>query len=395
MLVAGEASGDRLAAELVTALRAEWWRRVRPGETPLLRDGSGPAFFGAGSQALREAGAEVVEDMTHRAVIGISEVFRRLFEFSRLLHRLTRLAVERQPHAVITVDYGGFNLRLQARLRRLLCRRQGPFSNWQPRLVQFVSPQVWASRAGRAFDMERDLDLLISILPFEPAWYRERTPRLPVAFVGHPLIGRHQKALIEEPANLQGKREAPLIVLLPGSRPGELRQHLPVMLEAVRRIQAGCACRFQLVVPNEDLALHARRASTGTPVETVVGEVSAVLLGADLALAKTGTITLELALFGVPAVTFYKTNWPTYWVARQIVTVPWLSMPNLLAGEALYPEFVQHAASAEALADAGLQLLQDAERKLAVRARLREVVAELGQPGACDRAATAIFNLFA
>ncbi len=396
MLIAGEASGDRLAAELVTSLRADWWRRFgKPGDPlPPLRWNSGPVFFGAGGEAMREAGVELVEDMTHRAVIGIGAVFTRLFEFARLMNRLVRTAAERQPDVIITVDYGGFNLRFQSRIRRLIRARRGPFNNWQPKLVQFVSPQVWGSRPGRAFHMERDLDLLISILPFEPAWFQERTPRLRVAFVGHPLIGRHAAAVVARQAGQPRRNELPLIALLPGSRPGELAHHLPVLLEAVQHLRAAANYRFKLIVATENLATIARRATVAAPLEIVVGEVSEVLREASVALTKTGTITLELALFGVPAVTFYKTNWPTYWAARQVVTVRWLSMPNLLAGEAVYPEFVQHAATGEALATALLQLLNDRERKLAVQRKLGDVVAKLGQPGAPDRAAAAIFSLF-
>jgi len=241
--------------------------------------------------------------------------------------------------------------------------------------------------------MERDLDLLISILPFEQAWFRERTPRLRVDFVGHPLVGRHAAAVGAHRPGAARRSELPLIALLPGSRRGEIAHHLPVMLEAVQRIRAATNCRFKLIVASEDLAISVRRAMVGAPVDIVAGEVSAVLREADVALTKTGTITLELALFGVPAITFYKTNWPTYWAARLVVTVRWLSMPNLLAGEALYPEFVQHAATGAALANATLQLLQDRAHRQVVQLKLREVVSQLGQPGAPARAAKAILDL--
>lgn len=314
MLIAGEASGDRLASELVTALREEWSRRNGESERGNQPQSSGftPSFFGAGSNAMREAGVEIIEDMSHRGVIGVSDVLKRVVEFAQLMNRLVRVAVARQPDVIICVDYGAFNLRFQSRLRRLLRSRRGPFNNWQPKLIQFVSPQVWGSRPGRAFAMERNLDLLVSILPFEKAWFAQRTPDLKIEFIGHPLIGRHAGATAEPPLHRDSTTASPLIALLPGSRRGELRQHLPVMLDVVQRLRRESTFRFKLVVPNDDLAALAREAIGSEPVEIVVGELSEVLREATLAISKTGTITLELALFNVPAVTFYKTSWLTY-----------------------------------------------------------------------------------
>ena len=396
MLIAGEASGDRLASELVTALRAEWSRRngeLERGNQPA-SNGFTPRFFGAGSKAMREAGVEIIEDMSHRGVIGVSDVLKRVVEFAQLMNRLVQLADTRQPDVIICVDYGAFNLRFQSRLRRLLRSRRGPFNNWRPKLIQFVSPQVWASRPGRAFAMERNLDLLISILPFEQVWFAQRTPDLKLAFVGHPLIGRHAGATAEPSLRRLSAQSCPLIALLPGSRRGELRQHLPVMMDVVRRLRSELNCLFKLVVPNNHLAAQAREAIGSEPVEVVVGDLSEVLREATIGISKTGTITLELALYGVPAVTFYKTSWLTYWIARWLVKVKWLSMPNLLAGAAVLPEFVQQAATGDAIARAALELLNGQPQRQAQREKLRAIVKQLGEPGAPARAAAAIFNLF-
>lgn len=396
MLVAGEASGDRLAAELVAGLRKEWNRRQSGnslGSLPMPA-AAGPVFFGAGAEAMRDAGVEIVEDMSQRGVIGISDVLRSLVEFVGLLNRLVRLAAERQPDVIICVDYGGFNLRFQARLRRLIRSQSNPFNNWHPKLVQFVSPQVWGSRPGRANQMERNLDLLISILPFEKEWFAKRKPKLRVEFVGHPLIGRHGTAIENRTATESTKTEPPLVVLLPGSRRGELRHHLPVVVEAARRIRQQMNCRFKLVVPSQPLAELARAAVGNEPVEIVVGELSSVLRGATLAISKTGTITLELAMFGVPAITFYKTTPLTYHVARRVVQVRWLSMPNLLADEGVFPEFVQDDATGQSLTDAALALLQNDEQRRKVTEKVASLVSQLGSPGAPDRAANAIFELY-
>jgi len=340
MLVAGEPSGDLLAAELVKALRAELVRRDAAPSFDLqpLRTGLAPRFFGAGGPRMAEAGVDLALDMTQHAVVGLLEVLRHLARFRRLLLQLRDLAFERQPDAIVLVDFSGFNHRLAAAIRRRLRAQHGCFNNWQPKIVQYVSPQVWASRESRVRTMARDLDLLLSIFPFEKDWYALRAARLRVEFVGHPLCERY--AAVN--ANVAPPGAPPLVVLLPGSRAGELTRHLPVMLEGAHRMQAGRALTFRLVLPNETLAAQARTfvpASAGIQIQ--VGGLAEALSQATLAIASTGTVTLECAYFGVPTVALYKTSWSTYQIGRRIIRVAFLAMPNILAGEALFPEFVQ------------------------------------------------------
>jgi lipid-A-disaccharide synthase len=182
---------------------------------------------------------------------------------------------------------------------------------------------------------------------------------------------------------------------LPGSRRGELRQHLPVLLDTVRLIRRERPARFRMVLPDRELADLATPFMADEPVEIVVGDPGPALRPATIALSKTGTITMELAMFGVPAITFYKTSAITYWLGRQLVTVPWLSMPNLLANEPVFPEFVQSQATGATLARAALELLESDERRATVKATLRKVVDRLGAPGASARAARAVFELAA
>ena len=179
MLIAGEASGDLLAAELVSALRASIFIRQLP---------SAPQFFGAGGREMAAAGVELAFDLTQHSVIGISDVLKNYFKFRRLFNQLLALAIERKPDVIIGVDYGGFNLRFGHAIKQYV--RDNPFSKWNPKIVQFVSPQVWASRPGRADRLAADYDLLLSIFPFEKDWYAQRVPKLRVEFVGHPMVGR-------------------------------------------------------------------------------------------------------------------------------------------------------------------------------------------------------------
>ena len=175
MLIAGEASGDLLAAELVSALREQIAGRQ-------------PVIFGAGGPKMAAAGVELAFDLTQHSVIGISDVLKNYFKFRRLFNQLLALAIERKPDVIIGVDFGGFNLRFGHAVKQYV--RDNPFSKWNPKIVQFVSPQVWASRPGRAKLLAADYDLLLSIFPFEKDWYARRAPKLRVEFVGHPMVGR-------------------------------------------------------------------------------------------------------------------------------------------------------------------------------------------------------------
>lgn len=415
MLIAGEASGDLLAAELVVALREQLPSAT--GHPP-----SSPEFFGAGGPKMAAAGVELAFDLTQHSVIGITDVLKKYFTFRRLFHELLALAIERKPDVIVGVDYGGFNLRFGQAVKAHI--RDNPFSKWNPKIVQFVSPQVWASRPGRAKKLARDYDLLLSIFPFEKDWYAQRAPSLRVEFVGHPMIGRFANGDLrmtrrEPEAGSIAKRQ-PQILLLPGSRKSELQRHLPAMLAALDLIRAQLPeVRAKIVLPNielkrhligplnqisKDLARHGRKlglnsmpsAPENSPdnIEFQIGELPWALAEADVAIASTGTVTMECAFFGVPTVTLYKTSWLTYQIARRIITVKSLTMPNLLAGETVYPEFVQHDATPENISKAALKLLQNPIRREIIKVQLAKIILSLGEPGAAGRAATAVLSLF-
>jgi len=373
MLIAGEASGDLLAAELVSALREQ------------LPDAQ---FFGAGGARMAGAGVELAVDMTQHAVVGIPSLGKYL-KLRRLGGDLLALAVKRQPDVVIGVDYGGFNLRFGHAVKEY--GRTNPFSNWTPKIVQFVSPQVWASRPGRARQIAADYDLLLSIFPFEKAWYAQRVPQLRVEFVGHPMIGRFQNSDFR--FQQSETTAAPTnILLLPGSRRSELNNHLPVMLNALKLIQEKAPdVRAKMVLPNPELLQLAE--SLGAKVEIQIGELPWALAGSHVAMASTGTVTMECALFGVPTVTLYKKPLLGLALALRIITVKSLTMPNLLADGEVFPEFLQKAATPENLARAALELLLDGPRRKNIQSQLAKIIASLGEPGAPRRAAAAILSL--
>ncbi|MFA6544060.1 MAG: lipid-A-disaccharide synthase [Limisphaerales bacterium] len=413
MFIAGEPSGDALAAELVEALRAEAQFHGHPAR-PVLR------FFGAGGPKLAAAGMEVAVDMTRHAVIGLWEVIKSYGKFRRIFNDLLDLAEERHPALLVCVDFSGFNRRFASAVRKRAARSNG---KWNPRIVQYVSPQVWASRPGRATKMADDYDLLLTIFPFEKDWYAQRAPDLKVEFVGHPMLdrfaGESSKFKVQSSKSDSDASSArPEVLLLPGSREGELRRHLPVMVDAARRMAAETDVAFRMVLPSEKLAplvfgefvrrLQLRVRLVGPPnardathyaqqlipnFQVQAGGLDDALRSATIAIASTGTVTMECALFKVPTVALYKTSWSTYQIGRRIVTVKHLAMPNLLAGEAVFPEFVQDEATGKNLAAAALELLRDEPRRVEIRGKLAKIVAGLGAAGANVRAAKAIWRL--
>jgi len=406
MVIAGEPSGDALAAELVQALRAEVEAHAQPVRSEL-------RFFGAGGPKLAAAGVELAVDMTQHAVIGLWEVIKSYGKFRRIFHELLDLAEKRRPDLLVCVDFSGFNRRFAHALRARAAKSGG---QWKPRIVQYVSPQVWASRPGRATKMAEDYDLLLSIFPFEKDWYAKRAPDLKVEFVGHPMLDRFE---VQSPkSEVQSPKSWPEVLLLPGSRAGELKRHLPVMVDAAMQLAGELDVSFRLVLPSEELAplvcweferrLGLKVNRKGPPdakaatayaeklipqFQIQVGHLDAALRSATIAIASTGTVTMECALFKVPTVALYKTSWSTYQIGKRIVTVNYLAMPNLLAGEAVFPEFVQDAATGKNLAEAALDLLKHPERRAEIQAKLGHVITSLGSPGANGRAAKAIGGL--
>lgn len=383
MFIAGEASGDGLAAELLAALRRATSLQAIP-----------PRFFGAGGPRLAQAGAELAFDLTQHSVIGLWEALRGYFTFRDLMDQLLDLACQQQPDVIICVDFSGFNRRFARALRKRLRNQTGPFQNWRPRLVQYVSPQVWASRPGRARGMAEDYDLLLSIFPFEPAWYAQRVPRLAVRFVGHPLVDRYRQNQPPPPDSPEWAQRRQ-VLFLPGSRVGEIRRHVPILAEAWNLLaQARPELRATLVLPDDSLRTLAQSLWPAANVTWQIGELASALQSSILAIACTGTVTLECAYFGVPTVALYRTSWSTYQIGRRLIQVKYLAMPNLLADAPLFPEFVQDAASPENLAGAALTLLNDPAQARATREKLAQLVAGLGVPGANERAAAAILTLF-
>ena len=383
LMIAGEASGDTLGAELIDAIRRQ------PG-------GDEIDFIGAGGPKMEAAALRPEFDLSEHAVVGIWEVLKNYFKFRRLFRHLFELATRREPDAIVLIDYPGFNLRFAKAIRRHNSQGDGAFREWQPKIVCYVSPQLWAWKEGRVHAIARNIDLMLSIFPFEKEWYAERVPAFAVEFVGHPLVDRFPLAKPDEksvPLDPDLFTEQPTVLLLPGSRRREIDKHLPVMLEAAVIFSEKIKTRLRMVLPSDEmLALARRHIPTGIEIDLQVGGLAKALGQASIAIASSGTVTMECAWFRVPTVVLYKTSPLTHALGRALLKVPHLAMPNLLAGEELFPEFIQSAANADNLAEASLRLLRDKAERTRILNGLDQVAAQLGEPGAATRAAQAVLG---
>jgi len=379
MIVAGEASGDAHAAALVRALH------VAAPEIQL-------DIFGATGPLLRAVGVEAIVSSDDLAILGLLEIGGALPKFWQAFKLLKQAALERKPDAVILVDWPDFNLKLARALHRRGLK-----------VIYYISPQLWAWRSYRARNIRRDVDLLLSILPFEQDWYADRGIDH-VEFVGHPLAGevraRYGRAEFCRQTKLDPR--LPIISLLPGSRRKEVERILPPMLEAAALISARRPeVQFVIVVApsrSSDEVRTLLRGQRATPLplpsclHIVSGQSREALAASDVAAIASGTATLEAALLETPMVVVYKESLINWHTLGRLITTDHFGLVNLVAGERVATELMQDDLNGERLANE-LLLLLDEKRNEEARARLREVARELGEGGASERAAEIILEV--
>jgi lipid-A-disaccharide synthase len=374
LVSAGDASGDACAAELVRALRAR-----RPAAQ----------FFGLGGPECARAGVEILVPQRELAVGGFVELAPELPRVLRAWRALGRALREREPELVLLVDSAGFNLRFARR-----AKRQGA------RVLYYVCPQVWAWRRYRMRALAARADRLALILPFEPVWYAGSGAR--ASYVGHPLVDRLDACaadLTRERARaaLGLADDARVVALLPGSRRGELRHGLELFLDAfaaLRARRAGVVCLVPAAPSLDAAAIAARVRARGLAecARVIPGAALAALAAADAALVKPGSATLEAALLGTPLVVTGRASALSAALARRLVRVPSLALPNLILGRAAVPELLQAQARPDALAALLEARLQPDARASAVALRA-ELLAALGAGGASGRAADLALEL--
>jgi lipid-A-disaccharide synthase len=363
-IVAGESSGDALGAALIEALRAR---------VPEL------VVAGVAGPAMRAAGCEALADVHQLSVMGLTEVLPHLPRLLRLRRRLMHQIAARAPDVFIGVDYQQFNLGLARRLKSLGLAT-----------VQYVSPQVWAWRQGRVRTIGRAFDLVLCLLPFEPAFYREHA--VAAKFVGHPLADQipMQPDRAAARAALSLDADATVLALLPGSRLGEVERLAVPFLQAAALLAArspGLTVVAPMASPAVRAAFERARGARGAApprLEVLDGQSRTALTAADVALIASGTATLESLLCRCPMVVAYRFGRLTALVARalRLVRLPYFALPNLLAGEPLAPEFLQEQVRPEPMADALQRLLADAPRRAYLKTRFEAIHASLRQQGA-------------
>jgi lipid-A-disaccharide synthase len=371
MIVAGEPSGDAHAAALVNALR-ENDKRLE--------------CFGATGPLLRAAGVETVVDSDELAIMGILEVTHALPKFLKAFRQLKQAAFERSPDAVVLVDWPEFNLRLATALHRRGLK-----------VIYYISPQLWAWRPRRINRIKRDIDLLLSILPFEADWFRARGVDQ-VEFVGHPLAGEVKARFgREEFCRQHGLNPAqPIISFLPGSRRKELQRILPPMLAAIQRLKTArpdVQC-VVVVAPSrtiEETKQLVAQQNGGASIKLVQRQTREALAASDAAAIASGTATLEAALLETPMVVVYKESAMNWHTLGRLITVTHYGLVNLVAGKEIATELMQNDLTAERLSDELLNLIDPAVNKTA-RTQLREVAHKLGEGGASERAAELILQ---
>lgn len=360
-VVAGEASGDLHAAEVIRELKTL---------DPSLQT------FGIGGDLLEAEGMRLLHHAREMGITGLFNVIRHLRMFRRVFRELVEVIRTERPDAVLLVDYPEFNLRLARRCRALGLR-----------VIYYISPQVWAWRRGRVRSIARVVDRMIVIFPFEEEFYRQAG--VPVSYVGHPLIDE-----LEGIARGGKPPGDPLsLALLPGSRRSEVESLLPAMLLAVQQLASERSVdAFVVQAPTISASeLLALMATTGHFVRIVPHDGGRAIATADIALSSSGTATLECAVIGTPVVVMYRLSPATYWVARRLVQLPHFSLVNIVAGRLIVPELIQDEVQAERIA-AEVRRLAEPATHARVCAELAGIRGLLGVGGASRRAAQAIMD---
>lgn len=374
MIVVGEASGDAHAARLVKRLRE------------LTPDAE---FFGAPGVHLREENVETVVKADDLAIVGLPEIARALPMFWKTFQTLKKAAAERKPDAVILVDFPDFNMKLAKSLKKSGLK-----------IIYYISPQLWAWRKYRIKTIEKYVDLLLAILPFEKNWYAERGVHH-VEYVGNPLAGEIVAHTTRD--DFRAKYELndnPLIALLPGSRHKEIAKILPSLLETAAfmterkaDLQFVIALGSDRRLPEVESIIAASRKKMKLPkvLKVVCGETREVLNAADAAAVTSGTATLETGIIGTPMAIVYKSSAFNYKLLRPLIDVPHFGLINLIAEERLAKELIQDDFTRETLAAELFRLLEIEENRK-MRNRLKAVADTLGHGGTARRAAQVILN---
>ena len=353
---AGEASGDLYASRVVEALRARY---------------PDAEFFGCAGPRMQALGVRAVVDSRSIAVAGLVEVVAHIPRIWGEFRKLCRAIQAERPDIAVLTDSPDFHLRLAKKLRR-----------YGVPVVYLIAPQAWAWRQGRVRTMRRTIGRLLCIFPFEEPFFEKHG--VPTTYIGHPLarIVRPSMTRSEFCRKFNLPEDRRIVVLLPGSRHGEVERHTPALLDAARRIEQRTKVTFVLALP-PGFGVETSRfwePIRDSSIQVIEGSTWDALAHAELALAASGTVTIEAALLGVPMVTFYRVNALSWILGRWLVRAPFLSMVNLVAGKRVAPELIQDEMTGQRIASEAMRLLDDDQARSAMRQDLAEVSRRLASP---------------
>jgi lipid-A-disaccharide synthase len=369
LISAGEASGDMYAARLAEALRER----------------ADVHLYGMGGPRMREAGVELIADCAEVSLVGIVEIAKKLPALKRVFKRLIDETAQRKPRFAILTDFPGFHLRLARALKG-----QGVQN------IYFVCAQFWAWRPWRANLVRRRFVRGLCIFPFEQDWYRARG--VPADFIGHPLVGNvsAKRSRKEFAAAFELDAAKPIVVLLPGSRAGEIAHHMPPLVQSCHLIPRDLSVQFVLALaPGMSKSQIAPYLTPDSGIRVVEDATYDALGAADVAIVSSGTATVEAALMDAPMIVVYRLAPVTAAIARCLVRTKMFAMVNLIAGKRVVPELVQDDFTPERVASEVIRLLDSQEARSEMRKGLAIVREKLGPPGAIERAADIVAAMLA
>lgn len=370
MILAGEPSGDLHGARLAKALR-ERDQEIR--------------LSGMGGPQMQDAGVNLVFDPTKLSTIGFVEAIKNIQVLRRIMLKLADTIRKQRPDAVVFIDYPGFNMRLA----RMVKAENIP-------MVYYFSPSAWAWGKSRAEKVAHTITKVASVFPFEAEVYQQAGAD--VTFVGHPLLDIVKPSMPPDEirASLHIPADQPVVGLLPGSRRQEIETLLPDMLNSAKLVQEQIpGVRFLLPrassIDPELIQKHLEAA--GVEVQVVEGRAYDIMSISQAVIAASGTVTLEAAVLGVPMVIIYKVAASTYFLAKMLIKIPNVGLPNIVLGKMAMPEYLQGDVKPELIAKDIVRILSDNDYAVSLRAELAEVVKRLGKPGAVGRTADLVLSV--
>jgi len=367
MIIAGEASGDLQAANLIKSLK-----QINPHIE----------IFGMGGKKMQAEGVEIIHDITGLAVVGFFEVLKHFVTFKKIFNDLENILETRKPDAVILVDYPGFNLRFA----KVIKEKNIP-------VIYYISPQIWAWGENRIHEIKKCVDKMIVVFGFEENIYKEAGVK--VSFVGHPFLDI-VKPLWKREETIKTchlKHDSIKIALMPGSRKKEIEKHLPAMLKACEIIKKKFSNAEFIISRIKELdqrlynkIIHKSKIKPHS-LDDKPYEVMDI---ADLVIVSSGSATLEVAIMGKPMVIVYKTSFLTWFLAKYLIKIPNIGLVNIVAGQRIVPELVQFKATPKNIAKESLDILTSHKKIHEIKENLEKVKSKLGETNASSRAAHAI-----